>query len=139
MVLVLGFCLIPYFLFYQYSPWAESGGRPLFISPGLRQFFTPAFSILLFDSSSGSFKVSDKGFLVLFFMVSPPSKPLVKYILHCCHRYFPLDVITILLCKGSTSGDGKGTHPACSYIFFRLFGCSCSYLKNSMPVPVKII
>lgn len=39
----------------------------------------------------------------------------------------------------STSGVGKGAHPVCLNIFFRLFGCSCSLIKNSIPKGEKYI
>ena len=54
-------------------------------------------------------------------------------IVHCVQLIFIILLTTILLCKVSPSGVGKGAHPVCLNIFFRLFGCSCSGLKNSMP------
>lgn len=54
-------------------------------------------------------------------------------IVHCVQLIFIILLTTILLCKVSPSGVGKGAHPVCLNIFFRLFGCSCSGFKNSMP------
>ena len=48
------------------------------------------------------------------------------FMIICVLIIFVLLLTTILLCKVSTSGVGKGTHPVYLNIFFRLFGCSCS-------------
>ena len=49
----------------------------------------------------------------------------------CVQIIFVLLLTTILLSKVSTSGVGKGAHPVYLNIFFRLFGCSRSLIKNS--------
>lgn len=60
-------------------------------------------------------------------------KPVGNQQFWCVQLIFIILLTTILLCKVSPSGVGKGAHPVCLNIFFRLFGCSCSGFKNSMP------
>lgn len=48
----------------------------------------------------------------------------------CVLCIFSLPLTTILLCKVSTSGVGKGALTVCLNIFFRLFGCCGSFSKT---------
>ena len=112
-----------------YSLFSRVGGSVLFHRFNVDDYYL----FLLFPFFSKVFL--HRNWLVLLFRsyllsMSLVSKPLVK-VLFFASKHFWYFVTTILLCKVSTDGVGKGTHPAYLNIFFRLFGCSCSLIKNS--------
>ena len=76
-------------------------------------------------------EVAGAALFVLTFIRIFSSKTFSESTVLCFNAFFWYFVTTILLCKVSTDGVGKGTHPAYLNIFFRLFGCSCSLIKNS--------
>ena len=84
-------------------------------------------------------EVAGAALFVLTFIRIFSSKTFSESTVLCFNAFFWYFVTTILLCKVSTSGVGKGAHPVCLNIFFRLFGCSCSLIKNSIPKGEKYI